>query len=248
MKGWFQSSFDSAAPAGTRLYAIGDIHGQLERLCELRERIAADAEGAPERRKVVVHVGDYVDRGPDSRGVLELLTEEPLAGFDNIFLKGNHEDYMLRFLDGEIDAGAGWCANGGDATLASYGIDGVDRWPDFTQLLAWQKAFANAVPVHHRRFLEGLDLFHVEGDYAFVHAGVRPGVALEAQDSEDLMWIRETFHNSGADHGHVIVHGHSVAPKPESKANRIGIDTGAGYGRTLTAAVLVGTERRFLQV
>lgn len=248
MMSWFQSSFDSAAPPGTRVYAIGDIHGQLERLRALRVRIVEDAEGAPEERRVVVHVGDYVDRGPDSRGVLDLLIDEPLAGFDCFFLKGNHEDFMLRFLEGEIEAGAGWFANGGDATLASYGIEGADRWPDFTQLLALQKAFAQAMPARHRRFLEALNLFHVEGDYAFVHAGVRPGIALESQDPEDLMWIRETFHASSADHGHVIVHGHSVSPRPESKANRIGIDTGAGYGQSLTAVVLVGRDRRFLQV
>tara|TARA_Y100000588_G_C14019582_1_gene823625 strand:+ start:540 stop:902 length:363 start_codon:yes stop_codon:yes gene_type:complete len=108
-------------------------------------------------------------------------------------------------------------------------------------------AIAAAVPDAHKQFLEGLKLSHIEGDYAFVHAGVRPGVPLEAQKPHDLMWIRDEFHTSRADHGYVIVHGHSATSKAVSKANRIGIDTGAGYGRDLTAVVLSGTERRFLQ-
>ncbi|NKB55829.1 MAG: serine/threonine protein phosphatase [Alphaproteobacteria bacterium] len=210
MLGWLKPSRESKPPADTRVYAIGDIHGQIGRLKTLHDRILEDARGAPEARRVIVYVGDYVDRGPDARGVLDMLIAQPLEGFVSVYLKGNHEDFMLRFLDGDIEAGASWFANGGDATLASYGID-------------------------------------VEGDYAFVHAGIRPGVPLEAQSPRDLMWIREEFHASRAEHDYVIVHGHSVSTKAVDKANRIGIDTGAGYGRALTAVVLSGAERRFLQ-
>ena len=248
MLGWFKSSFESKPPPGTRVYAVGDIHGQKDRLETLHRRIAQDANGAPETRRVLVYVGDFVDRGPDSVGVLDLLIDEPLPGFECVYLRGNHEDHMLRFLDGDIEAGAGWFNFGGGATLTSYGIDTENKWPDFTVLVEWQAGLSRAVPAKHRKFFDSLELSHVEGDYAFVHAGVRPGMPLAAQDAEDLMWIRDEFFNSRADHGHVIVHGHSVTPKAVSKANRIGIDTGAGYGRELTAVVLCGTERRFLQV
>lgn len=248
MFGWLKSPHDTKPPAGTRVYAVGDIHGQRERLVALREKILEDAESSTEDRFVIVYVGDYVDRGPDSRGVLEMLHGNPLEGFVSVHLKGNHEDYMLRFLEGDIEAGAGWVANGGDATLASYGIDVEDKWPDFTELIAWRELLVKAVPLTQRQFLESLALSHVEGDYAFVHAGIQPGVPLDAQNPHDLMWIRDDFHRSRADHGYVIVHGHSVSSKAVNKANRIGIDTGAGYGRLLTAVVLSGVERRFLNV
>jgi len=246
MLGWLKSNFDSQPPAGTRVYAVGDIHGQNERLGKLHERILADAETAAEPRRVIVYVGDYIDRGPDAAGVLDTLIERPLSGFDSVFLKGNHEDFMLRFLDGDLEAGARWFANGGEATLTSYGVDVTEKWPDYTELIAWRDALERALPAAHRRFLDTLELSHVEGNYAFVHAGVRPGRPLAAQEPRDLMWIREEFHASKANHGYVVVHGHSVSSTAVNKVNRIGIDTGAGYGRALTAVVLAGTERNFL--
>ena len=242
----FKSTFCSAPPAGTRVYAVGDIHGQRARLADLHAKIAADAQGTPQHRRVIIYVGDYVDRGPDSAGVLDFLTESPLAGFTSIFLKGNHEDYVLRYLDGDLAAGGTWVGFGGDATLRSYGIDASAHWPDCTELAAWQGQFLDRLPASHRRFLGNLALFHIEGDYAFVHAGVRPGRRFADQTAEDLMWIREAFHDSTVNHGYVIVHGHSVVTTAQSRANRIAIDTGAGYGRRLTAVVLAGTERRFL--
>jgi serine/threonine protein phosphatase 1 len=248
MLSWFKSARDSKPPPGTRVYAVGDIHGQSERLRALHDCILKDAKSAPESRRVIVYVGDYVDRGPNSPGVLDMMIANPLEGFSCIHLKGNHEDFMLRFIDGDIEAGANWFANGGDATLASFGIDIEDKWPDYTVLITWQEELRRAVSVEQRRFLDSLVLSHVEGDYAFVHAGVRPGIPLDAQKPRDLMWIRDEFHTSRADHGYVIVHGHSVTSKAVSRANRIGIDTGAGYGRALTAVVLSGVERRFLQV
>jgi serine/threonine protein phosphatase 1 len=239
-------TFHSAPPADTRIYAIGDIHGQRDRLAALHAKIAADAHGAPQHRRVIIYVGDYVDRGPDTAGVLDLLIESPLAGFTSIFLKGNHEDYVLRYLDGDLAAGGSWIGFGGDATLRSYGIDASAYWPDCSELAAWQDQFVDCLPTAHRHFLDNLALSHIEGDYAFVHAGIRPGRRFADQTAEDLMWIREAFHDSTMDHGHVIVHGHSVVTTAQSLANRIAIDTGAGYDRWLTAVVLAGTERRFL--
>jgi serine/threonine protein phosphatase 1 len=241
-----KSKFRSTPPDDTRVYAVGDIHGQRQRLAALHAKIIADAQGSPQHRRVVVYVGDYVDRGPDSAGVLDLLIESPLAGFTSIFLKGNHEDYVLRYLDGDLAAGGSWLNFGGDATLRSYGIDASARWPDDSELAAWRDEFVDHLPASHRRFLDSLALSHIEGNYAFVHAGVRPGRRFADQTAEDLMWIRDAFHNSTRNHGYVIVHGHSVVTTVQSLANRIAIDTGAGYGRWLSAVVLAGTARRFL--
>ncbi len=246
MRNPFTAKFDSTPPPDTRVYAIGDVHGQRGRLAELHAKIAADSEGTPQTRRVIVHVGDYVDRGPDTAGVLDLLIEGPPTGFTGICLKGNHEDFVLRFLDGDLEAGASWIAFGGDATLRSYGIDASSCWPDYTELTDWQGQLSDRFPASHRRFLDSLALSHIEGDYAFVHAGVRPGRPFADQTATDLMWIRQEFHDSTEDHGYVIVHGHSVVTTPQNLANRIGIDTGAGYGEMLTAVVLAGTERRFL--
>jgi serine/threonine protein phosphatase 1 len=229
-------------PEGSRIYAIGDIHGRADLLERLRMVIVEDAKLRPVRRKVVVYLGDYVDRGTDSRGVVDLLAREPLAGFESVFLKGNHEDSLLQFL---TDPGItpAWMAYGGEATLYSYGV----RPPDSRRVedvLAAQKAFTQALPPGHLAFLKALKLVHVEGDYAFVHAGFREGVPIEFQDPQDMMWIRNEFLYSDADFGKVAVHGHTITDQPEIRPNRIGIDTGAFA--TLTCLVLEETEKRFL--
>ena len=248
---YFRSAEASQAPADCRVYAVGDIHGRVDLLERLHELIEIDAAQKPVRRTVVVYLGDYVDRGPDSCAVVELLLREPLrarlANLETVHLLGNHEAFLLRFLEDPEITGV-WFMNGGDVTLRSYG---VDTWQsaaseNFAQGL--RRAFLNRVPPSHLSFLRNLRLSHEEGDYLFVHAGVRPGVALEAQKPEDLIWIREEFINSKQDFGRVVVHGHTPQRNPQSRANRIGIDTGAVYGGKLTAAVLEGTERRFIQV
>jgi len=231
-------------PAGSRIYAIGDMHGRLDLLERLRTVIVEDAKWHPVDRKIVVYLGDYVDRGPDSRGVVDLLAREKLPGFESVFLKGNHEDSMLQFL---VDPGiaASWFAYGGDATLYSYSV----RPPDprkIDELLAAQKAFVEALPPEHLDFLRALKLVHIEGDYAFVHAGFRAGVPIEFQTPEDMMWIRNEFLSSDADFGKIAVHGHTITDRPEIRPNRIGIDTGAFATGTLTCLVLEGSERRFL--
>jgi len=240
----------ASVPPGTRIYAIGDIHGCGDRLRALHDLILADSErvaarsGAAERT-VAIYLGDYVDRGVESREVVDVLLSKPLPGFDCVYLKGNHEDFLLRFLERGEDS-APWLLNGGDATLRSYGVDpyagGRDPGPR-----GLRAALAAAMPEAHLRFFCGLRLSHVEGDYLFVHAGLRPGIALGEQDPEDLLWIRTPFLDSRADHGKIVVHGHTPTSVPEVRDNRIGIDTGAVYGGPLTALVLQGSERGFLQ-
>jgi serine/threonine protein phosphatase 1 len=193
----------------------------------------------------VVYVGDYVDRGDDSRGVIELLSAGPLPGFRSVHLMGNHEDIMLRFLE-DASAAPLWIANGGDATLYSYGVPWrpAASEGDYDYV---QAEFRRALPESHLRFLRRLALSHVEGDYLFVHAGIRPGREIELQDAADLMWIRGEFLDSDADHGKVVVHGHTISPEPVLRDNRIGIDTGAVATGRLTCLVLDGSSQRILQ-
>ena len=233
-------------PAATRVYAVGDIHGQLELLRRLRDMISEDAMVDRRARNVVVYLGDYIDRGPDSREVVDLFLNEPLDGFEEIHLKGNHEDYMVQFLDNP-DVGENWYLNGGDTTLISYGVDRTSITAGQDRFAAMSDGLKRKLPVEHLAFLRALAMYHVEGDYLFVHAGIRPGRPIEAQTGQDLMWIRDEFLSSDADHGCCVVHGHSIKPEPDMRHNRIGIDTGAFYSGRLTGLVLDGAERRVLQ-
>lgn len=230
-------------PPGIRIYAVGDIHGRLDLLDRLLARITADQETDPAPAPALVFLGDYVDRGTDSAGVLARLAGDPMpgavAGMTCRFIKGNHDEMMLRFLAGQDD-GWHWLTNGGGATLASYGVAASGPPEDM------RHALAAALPAAHRGFLETLESHVRIGGYFLTHAGVRPGVALEDQSPDDLMWIRDAFLGSDADFGAVVVHGHTPMPAPVSRANRIGVDTGAWMSGTLTAAVLEGHKRRFL--
>lgn len=232
-------------PDGRRVYVVGDIHGRADLLTELHAVIREDAADNDLLARVVVYLGDYVDRGLHSFEVLETLIHEPLDGFRRVHLMGNHEDMMLKFLDDPRDGH--WMMNGGDATLWSYGIR-IDSMMmmsgDLRQLADRLDA---AVPAEHRRFLEGLDVSHAEGDYFFVHAGVRPGVRLDAQKPADMMWIRHAFIEAEEGFEKRIVHGHTIAPEPEVTEHRIGIDTGAFSSGRLTCLVLEGDGHRFLQ-
>ncbi len=233
-------------PEGSRVYAIGDIHGCTDLLRALHDAILEDAEGASPARRVAVYLGDYVDRGPDSRGALDILIETPLAGFETVHLIGNHEEFLIRFLDDPSIAPL-WLMNGGGATCRSYGADpdAGDGGHRFEEL---QRALKAGVPETHLAFLAALRPSYVEGDYLFVHAGIRPGVPLGDQVESDLLWIREPFLSSTEDFGKVVVHGHTPTREPVVRVNRIGVDTGACYGGTLTALVLDGEDRRFLQM
>ena len=230
---------------GTRVYAIGDVHGRIEPLARMVSMVRLDAAQAGPLRRVAVFLGDYIDRGLESRQVLDLLLDDPFPGFDTVFLKGNHELWLLAFLD-DAAVGREWLAAGGEATLLSYGVAAPPRRRAPEHLEQLRRALAAAIPDAHKAFLNALATRHVEGGYAFVHAGVRPGTALSQQREEDLLWSREEFLNDRRDHGKVIVHGHSITPAPDESHNRIGIDTGAYATGRLTCLVLQGTSRRFL--
>jgi len=233
-------------PAGTRVYAVGDIHGRVDLLRQLHELIHLDAYRRQAPRNVVVYLGDYVDRGTDSPAVLDLLLDAPLPGFTSVHLKGNHEDSLLRFLV-DTAIGPAWIAYGGAATLLSYGVRPPDAAARREDLARVQRDLARRLPERHRRFMTGLTLTHSEGDYFFVHAGVRPSLPLEQQIEEDMLWIRDEFLESEAEYGKIVVHGHTITARPDVQRNRIGIDTGAFASGTLTALVLEGAEWSFLQ-
>jgi len=226
-----------------RIYAIGDIHGRLD----LLERALAAIRGDVQARgaaALTVTVGDYIDRGPDSRGVVECLAADPFPT-PYVALKGNHEDMLEAFL-ADAAAGPQWFDNGGEATLESYGVR--LRGYAAAEIEAARAAFAAALPPAHLEFLRALKLSHGCGGFFFCHAGVRPGVPLALQDPEDLLWIREPFLLSGADFGAVVVHGHTPAAEPELRRNRIGIDTGAFFSGRLTCVALGEGSPRFLAV
>ncbi len=236
-----------AVPDGTAVYAIGDIHGRADLLASMHRRITRDAAGRAARRLVVVYLGDYVDRGPGSANVIDQVLDQVPRGFTPVCLRGNHERLMLDFLD-DVSCGPQWLRNGGVQTFASYGIP-IKNEANLTQddLLALQASLRERLPARHVDFLKQLKITHVEGGYLFVHAGIRPGVPLADQREEDVIWIRGKFLESTADHGHMVVHGHTIIPRPQFEKNRIGIDTGAYYSGQLTCLVLEGTTQQILQ-
>lgn len=242
MKMPFRKSGKSASvPTGRTIYAVGDIHGANALLDDLLNRIARDAGGLDQAH--IVFLGDYVDRGPDSRGVIDQLQGLKKRYPQMVFLKGNHEAVMLDFL-ADPDEMLEWLEWGGDETLRSYGVSGAlsKSGEDLSEELA------AAMPKTHHDFLNNLQLTHREGDYLFVHAGVRPGVAIDDQQEDDLLWIRKAFHEAPADQRPdlTIVHGHHPMKKPLDAGWRIGVDTGACWSGRLSAVVLKDDQRRFL--
>lgn len=234
---------NARAPEGVRLYAVGDIHGRADLLERLAGRIGSDLTLRPVAAAITVFVGDYVDRGCDSREVIERLARGDFPT-PIVTLRGNHEDAMLRFLDDPAVLGQ-WVAFGGQMTLESYGVDvGREMWRGGAPGV--QAAFLANFPDAHRRFLAETRFSVSYGDYFFCHAGVRPHVPLDRQDPGDLMWIRHEFLQFKGDFGKVVVHGHTPHPTVESLPNRINVDTHAFRSGALTAAALEGAERRFL--
>ena len=233
-------------PQGQLIYAIGDIHGRSDLLALLLDKIAADAAHSKDaKRRTLVFLGDYIDRGHDSARVVDMVLGELPQGFDAHFLKGNHEAILLDFLDEPSYLGQ-WLANGADATFRSYGMDLEELIRKGATPEAWRRAFLASLPEAHRDFFETLELAVAFGDYLFVHAGVRPGVPLEAQDPHDMVWIRAPFLQSDEDFGKIVVHGHTPAREPVIRANRIGIDTGAVFTDRLTALKLEDGTRTLL--
>lgn len=192
-----------------------------------------------------MYLGDYVDRGLESRAVIEHLTLPPPEDFHRVLLLGNHDQWLRSFLDGE-PVGESWLRFGGDATLLSYGVALAFDQPEEARLAAAHTALVGKVPYHHRVLLASLDLMVAVGDYLFVHAGIRPGVPLDKQVEDDVLWIREPFLSWRGECGKVIVHGHTVEEKPVLRRNRIGIDTGGCYNGKLTCLVLEGSSQRFI--
>jgi serine/threonine protein phosphatase 1 len=231
-------------PPGRRIYAIGDIHGRLDLLDRLLAMIGEDdtRRGGGEGTELIF-LGDLVDRGPESRGVVERLMALAQRGPAR-FLMGNHEEVFLRALEGDLKALRFLIRIGGRETLLSYGISAEDyRNLDYDQLMA---AFRAAVPAAHIAFLSAFERWIEAGDYLFVHAGLRPGVALEEQKASDLRWIRDDFLKHRASFGKVVVHGHSITDEIDERGNRIGIDTGAFASGKLTAIGLESDERWYL--
>ncbi|QDL91975.1 serine/threonine protein phosphatase [Paroceanicella profunda] len=223
---------------GRRIYAIGDVHGCRDALTARHQQIRDDLARHPtETEALLIHVGDYIDRGPDSRGVIDDLMAFSMPGVEMHCLKGNHDHLLLRFLAAPEEM---HCPHhyltpnlGGPKTLASYGVS-EGRMMDV------HAAALKAVPQAHQAFLAGLPLSLRVGDYLFVHAGIRPGVPLEEQTEQDMIWIRGPFLTSTEDFGFVVVHGHTPVDEIEILPNRIDIDTGAVFGGTLTCLILEG--------
>jgi serine/threonine protein phosphatase 1 len=232
-----------STPAGLRLYAIGDIHGRLDLLEQLLEKITADCASLEQAEARLVFLGDYIDRGVYSRQVIDILlhlkaTLRPAP----VFLMGNHEQVMRTILlESDQVLLQDWMRFGGRETLLSYGI------PPIGDPAAIIKLLQQKVPPAHLDFLTGLQVSAVLGDYFFCHAGVRPGVALDAQSEQDLVWIRHDFLTSQKPHGKMIVHGHTIAPQVEFRPNRVNVDTGAYATGCLTALALEGSKQWLLQ-
>ncbi len=226
-------------PPGQRVYAIGDVHGCLDRLVALHEMIAEDLADRPAQYATLVHLGDYVDRGADSAQVVDwLINGPPVPADEMVNLMGNHEEMMLAAVAGaDRNAADHWLTNGGADSLLSWGIS----------RLVPPAEWAGRLPRPHLIFLRDLAISHHIGPYMFVHAGIQPGVALDQQTRHDMLWIREPFLSCGDDHGAVIVHGHTPKREPIVLPNRIAIDTGAVLGGALTCVVLEEDKLGFLQ-
>jgi serine/threonine protein phosphatase 1 len=242
-------------PRGTRVYAVGDVHGRLDLLAAMEQLIEADRrEHGRYRDAFVVHLGDLVDRGFDSRKVLDHLARRHghpgVRGPTTALLLGNHDLWLREFAaagHADPEQTASWMRFGGDATLLSYGVKLDLRQPEPERYDAAREQLQRRFPPEHAALLDQLDLAFGFGDYFFCHAGIRPDVPLERQSEGDLLWIREPFLSWSGDCGKIVVHGHTVEEAPVTRVNRVGVDTGACWTGRLTCLVLDGAERRFLQ-
>ena len=243
---WFLGP-KARVPDGEVIYAIGDIHGRDDLLAGLHATIAEElsAETPQAREATVIYLGDYVDRGRDSRAVIDRLLDNPVPRAKSVFLKGNHEDAMLRFLAGQ-ESGESWLTIGGGATARSYGVSLKSPNGGAVPPGSIRAQLAAAIPERHLQFLKSLTLTHEAGDYLFVHAGVRPGLPFEDQSPRDLLWIRSEFLTSKLNHGKIVVHGHSSGGNTVVKRNRICVDTAAYATDCLSCVVLEGKKRRFI--
>jgi serine/threonine protein phosphatase 1 len=250
VKKWLGGAENTLAPIAPsiepdqRVYCVGDIHGRLDLLRDLHRKIETDVHDY-EGGQTLVYLGDYIDRGAYSMEVIDELLDAPLPGFDTVYLLGNHEQTLLDFLQ-HPKAAQGWLSWGGREALLSYGVNFP---PDLTRtdVELIRDEFKDRLPERHLAFYQELLLMHRIGDYLFVHAGIRPGVPIQEQSNEDLLWIRADFTESQRQHEHVVVHGHTISEEVAFLPNRIGVDTGAYYSGVLSCLVLEGEEQRLLQ-
>jgi serine/threonine protein phosphatase 1 len=233
-------------PEGERVYAIGDVHGRLDLLRQLIEQIEDDHQQRNAANITLILLGDLIDRGSDSRGVVDFALALDAGPRPCVFLMGNHEETLLRVWDGDETVTAPFLRYGGDALLQSYGLQISDAALARLSPAETIAAVRTHVPETHIEFMRQFVPMHRCGDYVFVHAGVRPGIPISGQDPIDLRWIRGDFTKSSADFGAMIVHGHSITDAPELRPNRIGIDTGAYASGRLTAVGLEGADRWIL--
>lgn len=234
-----------AAPRGHRVYAVGDIHGRLDLLDELLIRIEADSRARGKARTTIVFLGDLIDRGPQSAEVVERLRVYQPDFATTIYLMGNHEEVLLRILGGEAKLVRDWLQFGGAECARSYGVE-PDKLRESDRAQSVQ-LLKESIPSEHVKFLSSFVDTASFGRYLFVHAGIRPGIALVGQVQQDLRWIRAPFLADETDHGHVVVHGHTISPDVEVRPNRIGLDTGAYRTGVLTALGIEQDERWFIQ-
>jgi serine/threonine protein phosphatase 1 len=229
----------ASLPPGQRIYAIGDVHGCLDRLAAVHEQIAEDLATRPVDISVLVHLGDYVDRGLDSAQVVDWLSGgAPVPVSQIVNLMGNHEDMMLQALPGtNKEANNTWLGNGGADSLLSWEI--TRKVPP--------AEWATLIPAEHQTFLRDLKISFRYGGYLFVHAGIRPAVPLDRQERHDMLWIREPFLSWKHSHDVIVVHGHTPRHEPDVRSNRIGIDTGAVMGGVLTCLVLEEDRLGFIR-
>lgn len=242
---------DARGPQGMRLYAIGDVHGRHDLLAAMHRKIESELEYAPSSDWRIIHLGDYVDRGPDSRSVIDFLLQARERDRRNLMLAGNHDLGMVGFLDKPEPDGL-FMRYGGIQTAASYGVKlstGGNWFGKSDEALSHgHAALVEAVPLAHVDFLRLLPFSVGFGDFFFCHAGIRPGVPLESQNPQDLIWIRDVFHDHTGLHPKVIVHGHTPVPEAEVTANRVNVDTLAWQSGKLSALAIDGGEKRILTV
>lgn len=245
-KFWKKPDNARMVPEGVRVYAIGDIHGRAQLLEALLDKIEDDLSASQAKETFLIFLGDYIDRGEDSRKVIDLVIGWKKKGVTKVALKGNHEAMMLAYMK-DANLGEIWFNNGGNATLLSYNVSLNPKLPLPVRLTAAHKDFKTKLPRSHLDFLNNLKLNFEVGGYFFVHAGVRTGTPLDKQTEEDMLWIRGDFLDSRKPFEKIIVHGHSIHWEPMVSKRHISVDTGAYVTGKLTSVVLEGTNVRFLQ-
>ena len=235
-----------AIPAGMRIYAIGDIHGRNDLVRELSQKIMNDALDY-QGRKLIIFLGDYIDRGRHSKQVIDILSDPNyLPNFEKTFLAGNHEQILLQFLAGDLNVLKNWWRYGAQTTFYSYGVV-IAGIPTESKYAILQEQLTKAIPDQHLQFYQTLKSTLTVGDYCFVHAGIKPGVPLQAQHDNQLFWIRDEFLSSTLIHEKMMVHGHTIVKEPQFLPNRIAIDTGAYTTEKLTCLVLEDKTQRLLK-